>query len=136
MVLAPPRDERWEQAWRITEKLLVEVYQHAHRLGARFLVFTVPYAIQVHPEREVREALQAKLGVPDLFYPDRRIEALGARTSIDAVALAPRMQRLAEERKTFFHGFPESGMGRGHWNAEGHRTAADLIAARLCDEGA
>jgi hypothetical protein len=23
-------------------------------------------------------------------------------------------------------------MGRGHWNAEGHRTAAGLIAARLC----
>ncbi len=133
VVLAPPRDERWEQAWRITEKLMLEIHRHAHRLGARFLVFTVPYAIQVHPEREVRQALQAKLGVPDLFYPDRRIEALAKRAGIDAVALAPRMQRLAEERKAFFHGFPESGLGRGHWNAEGHRTAADLIAERLCE---
>ena len=24
------------------------------------------------------------------------------------------------------------GMGRGHWNAEGHRTAAELIARHLC----
>jgi hypothetical protein len=26
-------------------------------------------------------------------------------------------------------------LGRGHWNASGHRTAAELIAARLCGEG-
>jgi hypothetical protein len=42
------------------------------------------------------------------------------------------MQRLAEERGTYFHGFEERGMGRGHWNAEGHRAAAELIAEALC----
>jgi hypothetical protein len=48
------------------------------------------------------------------------------------VPLALEMQRLAEERKGYFHGFDNIGMGRGHWNAEGHRTAAELIARHLC----
>lgn len=135
VVLAPPKDERWEQAWRLTERLISKIHEEANRQDARFAIFTVPYAIQVHPERAVREALQAKLGVRDLFYPDGRIAALAARTGIDAVPLAPQMQRLAEKRKAFFHGFPESGLGRGHWNAEGHRAAAQLIAERLCDQG-
>jgi hypothetical protein len=133
MVLAPPKDERWEQAWRLTERLISGIHEETRRLGARLVVFTVPYAIQVHPDRAVREALQAKLGVSDLFYPDRRVEALAQRAGIDAVALAPQMQRLADQREAFFHGFPESGMGRGHWNPDGHRVAAEIIAKRLCE---
>jgi hypothetical protein len=92
----------------------------------------VPYAIQVHPEREVREALRAKLGVPDLLYPDSRIAEFAARRGIRALPLAPQMQRLAEEQGTFFHGVAKTGMGRGHWNADGHRAAAEIIAQHLC----
>jgi hypothetical protein len=132
MVLVPPRDARWEEAWRITERLLERIRDRAAHAGAQTLVFNVSYAIQVHPERAVREALQARLGVPDLFYPDRRIEEFSKRHGIAALPLAPQMQRLAEERRTYFHGFPASGMGRGHWNSDGHRTAAELIAQRLC----
>lgn len=132
VVLAPPRDARWEEAWRLTERLIARIDEAAKRADARFLVFTVPYAIQVHPERAVREALQAKLGVPDLFYPDRRIAEFAKRSAIAAVPLAPPMQRLAEERGAYFHGFAASGMGRGHWNPDGHRMAADLIAKELC----
>jgi hypothetical protein len=132
MVLAPPPDARWEEAWRVTEALIERIHHAAARHGARTLVFSVPYAIQVHPKRELREALQAKLGVPDLFYPDRRIAEFAASHGIEALPLAPGMQRLAEERGAYFHGFAASGMGRGHWNAQGHRAAAELIARRLC----
>lgn len=132
VVLAPPSDTLWEEAWRITEQLIAKTSDYAQRKGARFLLVTAPYAIQVHPDRKLREALQAKLGVPDLFYPDRRIAELSKRNAIPAVALAFEMQRLAEERKTYFHGFPNVGMGRGHWNASGHLVAAELIARHLC----
>lgn len=132
VVLAPPSDTLWEEAWRITEQLIAKTSDYAQRKGARFLLVTAPYAIQVHPDRKLREALQAKLGVPDLFYPDRRIAELSKRNAIPALALAFEMQRLAEERKTYFHGFPNVGMGRGHWNASGHLVAAELIARHLC----
>jgi hypothetical protein len=131
-VLAPPRDRLWDEAWRITEALVAQTRELAERNGARFMVVTVPYAIQVHPDAQVRKALQAKLGVEDLFYPDRRIGELAGRSGMLAVTLAPEMQRLAEERKVFFHGFENGGIGRGHWNAAGHRAAAELIAKALC----
>ena len=133
-VLAPPREPQWEQAWRVTEALVAGVADYARRNGAGFLLVGVPYAIQVHPQREVREALQKRLNVPDLFYPDRRLAALAAAGGFDALPLAPEMQRMANESGTFFHGFGSGGLGRGHWNADGHRAAADLIARRLCGQ--
>jgi lysophospholipase L1-like esterase len=132
VVLAEPREPRWEEAWTITERLIAKTADTAKRAGAGFVVVTVPYAIQVHPDASLRKALQAKLGVADLFYPDKRIAEFGKRNGIRTVPLALEMQRLAEERKAYFHGFENIGMGRGHWNAEGHRTAAELIAKDLC----
>ena len=132
VVLAAPREPNWEEAWTITERLIAKAADTAKRGGAQFLVVTVPYAIQVHPDAAVRKALEAKLGVADLFYPDNRVAGFAKRHGIQAVPLALEMQGLAEERKAYFHGFDNIGMGRGHWNAEGHRTAAELIARHLC----
>ena len=132
VVLAAPREPNWEEAWTITERLIAKAADTAKRGGAQFLVVTVPYAIQVHPDAAVRKALEAKLGVADLFYPDNRVAGFAKRHGIQSVPLALEMQRLAEERKAYFHGFDNIGMGRGHWNAEGHRTAAELIARHLC----
>lgn len=133
VVLTPPKDRLWQEAWQITEGLVGMTAEYAKRNGARFMLFTVPYAIQVHPDAKLRDALATKLGVDDLFYPDRRLEQFGAKHGIDVLPLAPVMQRQAEERKLYFHGFSNIGMGRGHWNADGHRAAADLIAQRLCN---
>jgi hypothetical protein len=132
VVLAPPGEPRWEEAWTITERLIAKMAETARGAGAQFLVVTVPYAIQVHPDGSLRKSLETKLGVADLFYPDRRIAEFGKKNAIGVVPLALEMQRLAEERKSYFHGFDNVGMGRGHWNAEGHRTAAELIGKHLC----
>jgi lysophospholipase L1-like esterase len=132
VVLTPPKDRLWQEAWQITEGLIGMTSEYARRNGARFMLFTVPYAIQVHPDRKLREALATKLGVEDLLYPDRRLEQFGTKNGVDVLPLAPVMQRLAEERQVYFHGFSNIGMGRGHWNADGHRAAAELIAQHLC----
>jgi lysophospholipase L1-like esterase len=133
MVLAAPRDAVWEEAWRITEGLIAKTGDFAQRNGARFAVVTVPYAIQVHPDPRVRAGLQAKLGVKDLFYPDQRVAGAAQKSGLLAVPLAPEMQRLAEKSGAYFHGFDQASLGRGHWNAEGHRAAARIIARRLCE---
>lgn len=133
-VLAPPKNQDWEAAWGLTERLIAKTRDYARQHGADFMLVSVPYAIQVHPDPRVRTDLQNRLGVPDLFYPDKRIAAFARRDGIRALPLAPEMQPLAERDKAYYHGFPEGTLGRGHWNADGHRTAAELIAARLCGE--
>jgi hypothetical protein len=131
-VLTAPRGALWEDAWRITEALIARAQDVAARNGAAMLLVSVPYAVQVHPERAVREALQAKLGVDDLFYPDRRLAAFADRQGIAALTLAPAMLKLAEAKRVQLHGFKNAQPGFGHWNEQGHAAAAALIAQRLC----
>jgi len=134
-VLAPPREPVWEEAWRITEGAIGRLHDYARRNRARFMVMTVPYAVQVDPDPKVRAALQARLGVEDLFYPDNRIAALARKRGFDAVTVARVLQPVAEQTGIYFHGFENAILGRGHWNAAGHSAAADLVALRLCNKG-
>jgi len=131
-VLAAPRESSWEDAWAVTERLILAMNEYLERRGVPLVVVTTPFAIQVHPDRQVREAEQARLGIPDLFYPDRRIETYARRRGIAVIPLTYEMQRLAESGRIYFHGFPNTRMGIGHWNENGHRVAAEIIARHLC----
>ncbi len=131
-VLSSPHDSLWKDAWAVTERLIAKMNEYAERNGSQLVVFTVPFAIQIHPDWQLREALQMKLGVPDLFYPERRIEAFAKKQGIRAIPLAYEMQRLAEAGRVYFNGFENTRMGTGHWNENGHRAAAEIIARTLC----
>jgi hypothetical protein len=43
------------------------------------------------------------------------------------------MQSFADEKQVFLHGFGK-GIGNGHWNADGHRLAAEIIADKMCGD--
>jgi hypothetical protein len=119
-LLAPPRDALWEEAWRTTEALVLKARDYAARNGARFALVTVPEAIAL--DRARRDAVQAKLGVADLFYPERRIAAFAAAHGIPAIALGPEMDKAAGAPLYF----------RSLWNPAGERLAAEIVAQRLC----
>jgi hypothetical protein len=107
-----------------------EVKEHRASLA----VVTLSNAQQVHPDPAVRQAFMNNLGVSDVFYPDLRIRALGEREDISALNLAPLMQAYAEQHQVFLHGFKNTALGTGHWNAEGHHVAGKLIAEALCSQ--
>jgi len=71
--------------------------------------------------------------VRDLLYPEQRLAALGQQTGFAVLSLAPPFQRYADEQRVSLHGFGEN-LGNGHWNAEGHRLAGELISDTLCTE--
>lgn len=131
--LAEPKTAQWHEAWRVTERLLEEVHNLSRKHGAPMVLAMVPYAIQVHPDPRARESVRQKLEVPDLFYPERRLQAFGKAKGIDVVALAPEMQKISEKGAGYLHGFDKARPGLGHWNEQGHRVAAEIIARRLCD---
>lgn len=95
------------------------------------MVLTVSSGPQVGPEQAERRSLEQRLGVSDLFYAENRLRQLGEQR-FPVVTLAPVFQAYAEERKVFLHGFANSGLGQGHWNAAGHRLAGQVVAERLC----
>lgn len=127
-----PQDPRWQEAWRVTEGLLEQMHQEVIAHGARFFVVTLSTGAQVHPAPQFREHFQRALGVADLFYPDRRIRALGERDGFPVLNLAPNMHLFATLSGVWLHGFENSRLGVGHWNHVGHRLAGTLIAEALC----
>jgi hypothetical protein len=131
-VLREPRDELWLEAWIITEKLILAAAEESRRLGARFMLATLSSGGAVHPDPSLRRKYAEHLGVPDLFYPDRRIRGFAERHGIEVVTLGPEMQRRADETRTHYHGFANAMLGFGHWNQAGHEVAGMLLARYLC----
>ena len=134
MVYFEPADEAWREAWRLTERLLVEMRRDVEARGARFFVATLSNPIQVHPDPSVRADFLRRMGPgADLFYPERRYRDLGRREGLTVFELAPGLQAYADEHRVFLHGWG-GDPGKGHWNENGHRVAGELLAQRLCEQ--
>ena len=129
-----PQSQEWDEAWRITEALIEQMHKDVMERGAKFLLVSLANGIQVNPDPKVRDAFAKTIGSGDLLYPDRRIESFAVAHGIDAIILAPIMQKHAEQTKQYFHGFPNTIMGGGHWNEKGHRIAGEIIAEYLCNQ--
>jgi len=131
MIYLEPQDENWKDAWRVTEGLILKMRDEVNQKGARFILVPLSNAIQVYPDQLVRQNFMNHLGVSTMFYPNLRLKALAGRENIDFLDLAEPMQAYADQNKVFLHGFG-SDPGNGHWNAAGHRVAAELIAQHFC----
>ena len=131
-LLNAPPDDDWKEAWLVTEGLISRFNHEVKSRDARFLLVIVSDPLQVYPGAEARNAELRKAKAPDVFYLNRRLEALGQREGFPVLSLSEPMQRYADEHRVFLHGFP-GGMGRGHWNEKGHLMAGQSIAAAVCD---
>lgn len=118
----------WANAWAVTQALVEATAREAAAQGARLWLVSATAGVQVDPD-------PARRVVPggDPFAPERRLEALAARLDVPYVALAPALAEQAERTGTYFHGFPNTRLGTGHWNADGHRAVAAAIASRVCE---
>jgi lysophospholipase L1-like esterase len=131
-VYLEPTDPVWQKAWKITEELVLLIKREAEEQGSRYLLVSLSNSDQVHPNLQHRQTMARQLGMPDLFYPDRRIQALAKREGIELLSLAEPLAAYAEEHGVFLHGFQNSQMGQGHWNASAHRLAGHLMSERIC----
>jgi hypothetical protein len=131
MIYLEPADASWREAWRVTEGLIKKMRDEVHRDGAKFIMVVGTNTIQVAPDPAVRKRFLEYIGTPDLLYPNRRLKALADSEQIDLLDLVQPMQAYAEQNKVYLHGFG-SDLGNGHWNTDGHRVAADLIAQKMC----
>lgn len=132
-VYLPPETKVWQDAWAVTEALLRQIKREVDEHGARFLLVTLSNAIQVHPDESKRKEFMDLLGVNNLFYPDMRIRDFARKHGIDVSTLAPRMVAITKGKDIYVHGFENSIMGSGHWNAIGHRFAGEMIAEHICE---
>jgi len=131
-IYAPPSQPEMQNAWRVTEGLLLAIRDEVEARHAEFRIVILATRPQVQPDAEKRRALTRRLGAENLSYADKRIEEFGARENIPVTALAPALSRYAEANHIYLNGFNDANQGAGHWNETGHRLAAETIAADLC----
>jgi len=131
-IYTPPADPAMEEAWRVTEGLLTGVRDEVQNHNAQFRLIILPTRPQLIPEITKRDALLRKLGVSDFNYAEQRIQTFCDREHIAAIALAPALSTFATANHVYLNGFNKNTLGTGHWNATGHRLAAEAIAAQLC----
>jgi hypothetical protein len=131
-----PQDPEWREAWQITDRLISAMAQEVKRNGANFLVVTLTTGLQVYPDRQKREEMMRQLDISDIFYPDKKIQALGEKENFEVLSLATPFQQYADQRHVFLHGFTNTALGSGHWNEAGHALAGNLIAREFCADWA
>jgi hypothetical protein len=133
-VLREPADPAWQEAWTITEKLIIAMHEEVRARGAHFVLTVLSAPAAVYPDPALRKRYADFLRVDDLFYPEARLERLGQQQGFEVVVLGREMQRYADFTGEFLHGFPNGKLGFGHWNPAGHALGALLIARHLCGQ--
>ena len=131
-VYVPPDSLEWNEAWKLTEGLIGLLRDEVEQRGVKFMFVTVTTDIQAYPDPQVRQQRADQIGVPDLWYPHRRLSEFADRKNVNFFDLADPMQAYAQETGTYLHGFGDQ-MGSGHWNEAGHKLAGELISKRLCN---
>ncbi|SVB98767.1 uncharacterized protein METZ01_LOCUS251621, partial [marine metagenome] len=121
-----PKNKEWNEAWKITESLIIKMRDETKQRGAKFMIATLSNDIQAHPDLQVQQDFIKENGLNDLFYPESRIEEFATKNKISNVILAPKLAEHAQRNGVFLHGFENYGMGFGHWNENGHRLAGHL----------
>lgn len=130
--LQQPEDAAWREAWRVTEGLIVTMRNEVVQKKADFLVVTIGDPIQVGRDVKIRKDFTTHNNIQDLFYPNRRLEKLGAREGFRVLNLAEQFQGYTEKYQVCAHGFDNSVPCGGHWNELGHRLASIMINQNLC----
>ncbi len=131
-VYREPADPRWQEAWDVTERMLVAMRDEVRDHGAEFLLVTLTNNAQVHPDPAVRQDFASRNGIHDLRYPDRRLAAFAESEAIPILTLVGPFADRAQADGMCLHGFDNAVRCGGHWNARGHHLAGELIAQRLC----
>jgi hypothetical protein len=130
----PPKDAVWENAWRVTEDLIVTMRNEVVQKNADFLLVVIGDPIQVNRDPARRKKFMQENNIQDLFYPDRRLEKLGTREGFRVLTLAEQFKGYTEKYQVCVHGFDNSVPCGGHWNEIGHRLASIKISQNLCQQ--
>ncbi len=133
MVYKEPATPAWQEAWKVTEGVLLQMRDEIARHGAQFSVVVLTNGAQVDPDPKRSAIFAGWLGVKDLFYPDRRVEKFCQAHQIPVLLLGPSFQEYAVRQQVYLHGFGPT-LGTGHWNQGGHRLAGETIARWLCPQ--
>ena len=117
-----------EKGWRLTAGLISEVQRQAARDGARTAVFLIPLSIQIYDDMLKQWLAERGLSASDieLDKPQAAMERVGKATGVDVIDPLGAFRAWHRRQGRGLH-----LVGEGHWNPDGHRLAAAVVAEEL-----
>jgi lysophospholipase L1-like esterase len=116
------------QAWDMTRHLLRKMKVESLKQGANVAVFLIPLWVQVSEERLKGFLTEHQLSIEQIVLdqPQSQMKAIGQEEQIEIIDLLPDFQRAEKEdpQKLYL-------LDDGHWTAEGHRLAANVVKEQL-----
>jgi hypothetical protein len=117
----------WDNAWQITQRVILDMCKIAKHNGADFMLLIVPSKIQVDKSYR-RFVTQHYPNLDfDMTKPNREIASFATDQKLLVLDLLPAFS-LAYDR-TGAHLYHE--IQDRHWNAEGHALAASELASYI-----
>ena len=121
----------WDEAWQVTEALLVDMQRLAESAGAQLLVCYLPEQNQVSDSKWNEMMLQwEEASTYDRDRPNRFLGELCARRGIAYLDLIPAFREHVAASGPYPY-FPVNA----HFNVEGNRLAAQVIRDHLVEQG-
>jgi len=131
-VFSAPTTAAWRETWRATGAMLGAFAEETRAAAAEPVLMLIGTGAQVHPNVAGRARYAAALGLDDLGYPVRRLLEIAAEHQLPVINLPALWTRNPDAQGSMLYGFEGGRLGFGHWNAAGHRAAADAAAEFLC----
>ncbi|MGE3272508.1 MAG: hypothetical protein AB7P40_27430 [Chloroflexota bacterium] len=125
-------DDEWSRAWDNSRALLGKIHEQADSLGAPMVIAGAPEWRTLVPDTWAEEVASARLdsGRLQIPAPTDRLGVIAARVGVPYIDLLPPLQAAtATGGGPFYYDFDK------HWNAEGHRVAAEAISQALIQQG-
>jgi lysophospholipase L1-like esterase len=127
----PPRV--WQEAWEVTQAVLLKFRDGATAAGARFVVMTIPAAEQI--DEAARAETERRVGRKlDWDHADTVLVPFAQANAIPILPLAPVFRATYARTGEPLYGFG-GGVNNGHWNEKGHALAATTLLDFLEREG-
>jgi hypothetical protein len=119
---------RTSRGWEVTHRLLEEVVQRGHEMGAEVAVVLIPLAIQMSDE--AFDVFLRQQGLPagevSKDRPQAIMRAWGDRQHLAVIDLLPEFRQWSAQPRRILYLEAD-----GHWSEDGHRLAAGAVAREI-----
>lgn len=119
---------RLNLGWEFTYQLFQSIQETGRALGAETVVFLIPLSIQLYEEALTNFLTTYKVSREQLVLqkPQQMMQKFGKEAGIEIIDLWPAFYEWTKgTHKNSLH------VRDGHWNPQGHRIAADVVAQEL-----
>ena len=132
----PNEDQELEQAWQVTQGLILQLRQEVEADGASFAVVFFPWSVIIEldslpPER--RAAIldeNPTFKAAELDRPNTYLAEFLSRHGIPFIDLTPLIVQEQKAQDTLLH-----FVGDGHWTVEGNRFIAEELTKWMVEQG-